>query len=38
MFHDLMDLEPGRLEHREPFTWADLTLSATALRATADKL
>jgi diphthamide synthase (EF-2-diphthine--ammonia ligase) len=29
MFHDLMDLEPGRLEHREPFTWADLTLRAT---------
>ena len=26
MFHELMDLEPGRLERREPFTWADLTL------------
>jgi uncharacterized protein (TIGR00290 family) len=26
MFHELMDLEPGRLETREPFTWADLTL------------
>jgi uncharacterized protein (TIGR00290 family) len=32
MFHDLMDLEPGRLEHREPFTWADLTLRTTADR------
>jgi uncharacterized protein (TIGR00290 family) len=38
MFHELMDLESGRLETREPFTWADLTLSASALRATADKL
>ena len=28
MFHELMDLEPGRLETREPFTWADLTLRA----------
>jgi uncharacterized protein (TIGR00290 family) len=26
MFHDLMDLELGRLETREPFTWADLSL------------
>jgi uncharacterized protein (TIGR00290 family) len=30
MFHELMDLESGRLETREPFTWADLTLRATA--------
>lgn len=36
MFHELMDLEPGRLESREPFTWVDLTLSAFARRATAD--
>lgn len=27
MFHELMDLEPGRLESRHPFTWAELTLS-----------
>jgi uncharacterized protein (TIGR00290 family) len=26
MFHELMDLELGRLESREPFTWAELTL------------
>jgi len=26
MFHELMDVQPGRLESREPFTWADLTL------------
>jgi len=26
MFHELMDLKLGRLESREPFTWADLTL------------
>jgi uncharacterized protein (TIGR00290 family) len=26
MFHDLMDLDVGRLESRDPFTWADLTL------------
>ncbi|HET9192741.1 MAG TPA: hypothetical protein VFO21_07670 [Vicinamibacterales bacterium] len=26
MFHELMDLEPGRLESRSPFTWAELTL------------
>jgi diphthamide synthase (EF-2-diphthine--ammonia ligase) len=26
MFHELMDLEPGRLESRAPFTWAELTL------------
>ena len=37
MFHELMDLEPGHLESRSPFTWAELTLSASALRATADK-
>ena len=40
MFHELMDLEPGRLESRTPFTWADLTLrvpSASAPCATADK-
>jgi uncharacterized protein (TIGR00290 family) len=37
MFHELMDVELGRLETREPFTWADLTLSTSALRATADK-
>jgi uncharacterized protein (TIGR00290 family) len=29
MFHELMDLKPGRLETREPFTWADLTLQTT---------
>jgi uncharacterized protein (TIGR00290 family) len=27
MFHELMGLEPGRLESRHPFTWAELTLS-----------
>ena len=39
MFHELMDLELGRLEAREPFTWADLTLqaSASAPGAPADK-
>ncbi len=26
MFHDLMDVEMGRLETRAPFMWADLTL------------
>ena len=26
MFHELMDLEPGRLESRAPFTWAELAL------------
>jgi uncharacterized protein (TIGR00290 family) len=26
MFHELMDLEAGRLESRSPFTWAELTL------------
>ena len=26
MFHELMALDSGRLETREPFTWADLTL------------
>jgi len=30
MFHDLLDLEPGRLESRDPFTWADLNLRVTA--------
>jgi uncharacterized protein (TIGR00290 family) len=30
MFHELMDLDVGRLETRAPFTWADLTLRATA--------
>jgi uncharacterized protein (TIGR00290 family) len=30
MFHELMDLEPGRLESREPFTWAELTLKPRA--------
>ena len=30
MFHELMDLELGRLESREPFTWADLTLRPAA--------
>ena len=38
MFRELMDLEPGHLETRSPFTWVELTLSASALRATADKL
>jgi uncharacterized protein (TIGR00290 family) len=42
MFQELMDVEPGRLETREPFTWADLTLRArvaptSALGASADK-
>ena len=37
MFHELMDLDVGRLESRDPFTWADLTLSASALRAGAAK-
>jgi uncharacterized protein (TIGR00290 family) len=38
MFHELMDLEPGRRESRSPFAWAELTLrSASALRAAADK-
>ena len=37
MFHDLMELELGRLEARAPFTWADLTLaSASAPCAAAD--
>ena len=26
MFHELMDLEAGRLETREPFTWSELIL------------
>ena len=26
MFHELMEVETGRLESREPFVWADLTL------------
>ena len=36
MFHELIDLEPGHLESRSPFTWAELTLrlgSGQALRA-----
>jgi len=38
MFHDLMDLELGRLETREPFTWADLSLREVGadLKAGAD--
>ena len=30
MFHDLMELEAGRLEVREPFTWIDLTVRVAA--------
>jgi hypothetical protein len=26
MFQELMDLEPGHVESRAPFTWAELTL------------
>jgi uncharacterized protein (TIGR00290 family) len=29
MFCEFMDLEPGRLEDREPFTWVDLALRTT---------
>jgi uncharacterized protein (TIGR00290 family) len=33
MFHELMDLEPGRLESRPPFTWAELTLRLADARS-----
>ena len=33
MFHELMDLEQGHLESRDPFTWAELTLRLADARS-----